>query len=127
MLNQINYFFGFSLFSFKHVAFIHISEVIFTSYLFKLVKKAYDYFSGFIFLLNNGSKFSRKSVKENDLFPEGSDKNQAHEALNVYYFDRKVKNAIRFIFTSVVMPLKFIHFRQKIDFKSNLENFVLNN
>ena len=41
-----------------------------------------------------------------------------------HYMYKKMKNVIRRIFTSVIMPRYFIHFRPKIGFKSALGSFI---
>ena len=43
--------------------------------------------------------------------------------LEFYNTDRKMKSIIRCIFISIIMHPNFIHFRQKISFKSALEIF----
>ena len=44
--------------------------------------------------------------------------------LEFYNTDRKMKSIIRCIFISIIMHPNFMHFRQKISFKSALEIFI---
>ena len=45
--------------------------------------------------------------------------------LEIYNIDRKMKSIIRGIFISIIMYPNFMHFRQKINFKSELETCTL--
>ena len=70
------------------------------------------------------SKWTYKTILgQNDL--ESNTWEKAHRLkLKYYYIYRKMEDVIRHIFTSVVMPLNFIHFRPKVGFQIALWSFT---
>ena len=82
-------------------------------------------------LLYKIMKFSRK-ICQNECLSWFSDKNSKKVTsekaprlkLGSYYIYRKIENIIKCTFASIIMPLNFIHFHQKIGIKSGLENFA---
>ena len=96
----------------------------------------YSYFyndkSDSVFRFSVKSPNIRKKRSQNEPFRQFSDKiNEKVERektyllkLEFYNTDRKMKSTIRCIFISIVMHPNFMHFREKINFKSALEFFT---
>ena len=83
----------------------------------------------FFFLLLNIPIFQKiESKKHSSQFSDKSDEKMAFEKtywlkLEFYNTDRKMKNIITCVFISISMHPNFVHFRQKISFKSTLVSF----
>ena len=85
------------------------------------------------FFFYETTKFSRKSCQNERFVQFSYIKSEKVACLESHclkfgsdYICRKnEKNVIRRIFSSIVIPANFIHFRQRIGFKSALGNFSL--